>query len=50
MFTDLSKFDWVLKDNPVIVPSKSKGTTEVNFISQEHKNRIMSKINLKNRY
>lgn len=50
MFTDLSKFDWIYKDNPVIIPSKGRGITDIKFVSQEQKIRIMSKINLKNRY
>lgn len=47
MFTDLSKFDWIYKDNPVIMPSKGRGTTEVKFVSEQSKKNFMIKINLK---
>lgn len=39
--TDLSTFDWALKSNPVVEPSKGKGTTEVKFVSETHKEKFI---------
>ena len=43
--TDLSTFDWTLKSNPVVEPSKGKGTTEVKFVSEIHKERFIHALN-----
>ena len=40
-------YDWIYKDNPVIKPSKGKGTTEAKFASEQSKKNFMIKINLK---
>ena len=50
MFTDLSKFDWALKSNPVNIPSNHKGTTNIKFASQQSKDKVMIRINLNNKY
>lgn len=39
---DLSTFDWALKSNPVVEPSKGKGTTDVKFVSEAHKERFIN--------
>lgn len=50
MFLGPEAYDWIYKENLITTPSKGKGTTDIKFVSQEQKTRIMSKINLKNRY
>lgn len=48
MFTDLSKFDWVLKENKVIMPSNHTGTANIKFASQQSKDKVMIRIRLSN--
>ena len=48
MFTDLSKFDWVLKENKVIIPANHNGTTNIKFASQQSKDKVMIRIRLNN--
>ena len=47
MFLGPEQFDWIYKDNPVTIPSSHKGTTDVNFASDQSKKSFMVKINLK---
>lgn len=47
MFLSPEQFDWIYKENPVIIPSNHKGTTDVKFASEQSKKNFMIKINLK---
>ena len=47
LFTFPEEYDWIYKDNPVIIPSKGRGTTEVKFVSEQSKKNFMIKINMK---
>lgn len=44
MFLGPEQFDWIYKDNPVIIPSKGKGTTDCKFVTQQHKQRFIQSL------